>query len=165
MTTNRRNDPFRELSELQERLNRVFDETLSRGSSDRTDEPALASWTPPVDVFETRDRLVLLAELPGLTEADVSLRIDGDVLTLEGERRARRETEGETWHRVERPHGRFYRSFALPATRFDLERISASFENGILAIESPRREETQARQIRIQASPPVLDVRPKGEKG
>jgi len=165
VTTSRRNDPFRELADLQERLNRVFEETLSRAPGARGDEPAPPTWTPAVDVFETREHLVLLAELPGLGETDVVMRVEGDVLTIEGERRVSRETEGETWHRAERPHGRFFRSFTLPATRFDVERVSASFENGVLTVELPRREEARARQIRIQASPSTLEVRPKEEKG
>ena len=163
MTTSHRGDPLRELAELQERLNRVFEETAGRSPA-RGDEPAVASWTPAVDVYETHDRLVFLVELPGLAESDVALRVDGDVLTLEGERRFSREAEGETWHRVERPHGRFYRSFALPSSRFDVERVSASLESGVLAVELPRREEARARKIQIQASPPALDVRPQGEK-
>jgi HSP20 family protein len=157
-------DPFRELASLQERLNRVFEESFARAprGHDGNEELSNGTWIPPVDIFETKDRLVLKAELPGFREDQIHLRFDEGVLTLEGERKFEKETGDESYHRVERSYGRFQRSFTLPRI-VDNERISASFENGILTVEMPRREETRPKQIAIQAAgaTPAISVKPK----
>lgn len=149
MTAVRRYDPFRELATLQERMNRIFDDTLS-GASRREDEALTATWTPPVDVLEKKDRLVLTAELPGFTEEQIQLRFDDGVLTLEGERRFEKEVDDTRYHCVERSYGRFSRAFRLPAN-VDEERISATFLNGLLVVELPKREEARPKSIRIRA--------------
>ena len=156
-------DPFRELASLQERLNRVFDESMSR-SGHREEELFTGTWAPPVDIFETKDRLVLKAELPGFREDQIHLRFDDGILTLEGERKFEKETGEENYQRVERSYGIFQRSFTLP-TNVDNERISATFDNGILTVELPKREETKPKQIRIQPSgkTPTIDVSSKQE--
>ena len=149
MTAVRRYDPFRELATLQERMNRIFDDTLS-GASRREDEALTATWTPPVDVLEKKDRLVLTAELPGFTEEQIQLRFDDGVLTLEGERRFEKKVDETRYHCVERSYGRFSRAFRLPAN-VDEERISATFLNGLLVVELPKREEARPKSIRIRA--------------
>lgn len=149
MAAVRRTDPFRELASLQERMNRIFDDTFSAAS--RREEDALAAtWTPPVDVLERKDRIVLTAELPGLTEEQVQLRFEDGVLTLEGERRFEKEVDEARYHCVERSYGRFSRSFRLPAN-VDEERISAAMTNGLLVVELPKREEARPKSIRIRA--------------
>ncbi len=149
MTVSRWNDPFRELMTLQDRMNRIFDDTLTR-SGRREDDAFAGTWTPPVDIVETKDRLVLKAELPGFAEEEIQLRFDEGILCLEGERKFEKESEDEKYHCVERSYGRFSRSFRLPAN-VDGERISASFHNGLLVIDLPKREEARPKRIRIQA--------------
>ncbi len=158
MAAVRRYDPFRELATLQERMNRIFDDTFSSASR-REDEGLSATWTPPVDVLEKRDRIVLTAELPGFAEDQVQLRFEDGVLTLEGERRFEKEVDEARYHCVERSYGRFSRSFRLPAN-VDEEAITATFVNGLLVVELPKREEARPKSIRIRAgSPPPIDVK------
>ena len=149
MAAVRRYDPFRELATLQERMNRIFDDTFTSASR-REDEGLSATWTPPVDVLEKRDRIVLTAELPGFAEDQVQLRFEDGVLTLEGERRFEKEVDEARYHCVERSYGRFSRSFRLPAN-VDEEGISATFVNGLLVVELPKREEVRPKSIRIRA--------------
>ena len=141
-------DPFRELAALQDRLNRAFDASLSRGAQPGGEELYTGQWVPPVDIYETKDKLVLKAELPGLREEQIRLRFDDGVLMLEGERKFEKETGDETYHRVERSYGGFSRAFTLPAS-IAADRISASFDNGLLTVELPKRDETKPKQIRI----------------
>lgn len=158
MAAVRRYDPFRELAALQERMNRIFDVTFSSASR-HEDEGLSATWTPPVDVLEKRDRIVLTAELPGFAEDQVQLRFEDGVLTLEGERRFEKEVDEARYHCVERSYGRFSRSFRLPAN-VDEEGISATFVNGLLVVELPKREEARPKSIRIRAGrPPAIDVK------
>jgi HSP20 family protein len=158
MAAVRRYDPFRELATLQERMNRIFDDTFS-SASHREDEGLAATWAPPVDVLEKRDRIVLTAELPGFSEDQVQLRFEDGVLTLEGERRFEKEVDEARYHCVERSYGRFSRSFRLPAN-VDEEAITATFVNGLLVVELPKREEARPKSIRIRAgSPPAIDVK------
>ena len=151
MAAVRRYDPFRELASLQERMNRIFDDTLS-GNARRDDEALAPAWTPPVDVLERKDRIVLTAELPGFTEEQIRLRFEDGVLTLDGERRFEKEVDEARYHCVERSYGRFSRSFRLPAN-VDEEAISATFVNGLLVVELPKREEARPKSIRITPGP------------
>jgi HSP20 family protein len=141
------NDPFRELATLQERLNRAFDNTLaSRG---REEELFTGTWAPPVDISETKEKTVLKAELPGFEENQISLKFEDGILSLEGERKFEKENGDENYHRVERSYGKFVRSFTIP-TNVDHEKIAASFHNGVLTVELPKREETKPKAIKIQ---------------
>ena len=119
-------------------MNRIFDDTLA-GAPAREDEALAATWAPPVDVLEKKDRIVLTAELPGFTEDQIQLRFEDGVLTLDGERRFEKEADEARYHCVERSYGRFSRSFRLPAN-VDEERIAATF-----AERPPRRRAAEAR--------------------
>ncbi len=141
-------DPYRELSTLQDRFNRVFGSLQPR--REREEELGLGAWIPPVDIVEEKDRILLTAELPGFKESDIEVQMEGGVLTLRGERKSETEKEGRTFHRMERSYGQFVRSFTLP-NNVDRERIKANFANGLLEIELPKREEAKPRQIKITA--------------
>ena len=145
------NDPFRELAALQDRMNRVFEGTLSRTRNE--EELFTGTWAPPVDIYETKDKITLKAELPGFNEKQINLRFEDGVLTIEGERKFEKETGDENYHRVERSYGKFVRSFAIPAG-VEGDKIGASFSNGVLTVDMPKREETKPKQIRIEASAP-----------
>jgi HSP20 family protein len=107
------------------------------------------SWTPAVDIFETKDReYVLKAELPDMKREDITVTFENNVLTLTGERKAAFDENDGTFHRSERAYGRFSRSFTLPAT-VDANRINAAYKDGVLTIRVPQREEAKPRQIAV----------------
>jgi len=153
MNVIRWNDPFRDLASLQHRLNRAFDTTLAR--PERNEEDLLTgAWAPPVDILETKEKTILKAELPGFDENQIHLHFEDGILSLEGERKFEKENADENYHRVERSYGRFVRSFTIPSN-VDNEKISAAFQNGILTVELPKREETKPKAIKIQAAKPA----------
>ena len=126
-------DPLQDLLATSQRLNR-----LATGPS---------GWTPPVDVFETPDRFVILVELPGLTQDDVQLQHHDDRLTISGVRRER-ESPCEQFHRIERGHGSFSRTFELPVP-IDAERITADLRDGVLTVSCPKASDGSVRRIPI----------------
>ena len=154
------NDPFRDIAALQDRMNRLFEGTISRTRNE--EELFTGTWAPPVDIYETKDKITLKAELPGFEEKQINLRFEDGVLTLEGERKFEKESGDENYHRVERSYGKFVRSFAIPAG-VEGDNISAAFSNGVLTVELPKREETKPKQIRIEAGSPksALEVKKK----
>lgn len=127
-----------ELSRIQEQMNVLF-EQASRGPGPALAEPASASpgaWAPAVDVIELADELVLLAELPGVRREEIELTVQGDELTIAGERRGA--GEGERYLRLERSHGAFRRVVALPPN-VDTAAISARLEHGVLEVRLAKR--------------------------
>ena len=141
-------EPYRELSTLQDRLNRAFGATFGR--PERDDELSMAAWAPPVDIAEEKDRIVITAELPGFKEDQIEIQSENGLLTLRGERKFEKESDIKSYHRVERSYGQFVRSFSLPAN-VDREKIKADFSDGLLRIELPKREDAKPRTIKISA--------------
>lgn len=140
-------DPFRELNQMQDRINRIFGDTY-RGS----DDLSRGDWMPPVDIFENDNHeIVLKAELPGIKREDIDIRVENNLLTIRGERKREEETRQESFHRVERVYGTFSRSFALPST-IDTEKVSADFKDGVLTVALPPREEARPRQIQVKVN-------------
>jgi HSP20 family protein len=152
-------DPYREMTSLADRVNRAFGVPTAQT---RDEEISLGAWVPPVDIVEEKDKITLTAELPGFQADQVEVQMEGGVLTLKGERKLEEEKEGRNFHRVERSYGQFVRSFTLP-NNVDRDAIKASFADGLLHIELPKREEAKPRQIRIEASSPkkAIDVKSK----
>jgi len=136
-------DPFRSLMGVKRDLDRIF------GEYDDETATATSLWRPAVDIFETKDNLVLRAELPGMSRDDVKISVENNVLTLKGERRFDEEVKRENYHRVERAYGSFCRSFTLPA-EIDKRKIEARFQNGVLEVTMPRSEEAKPKQIEIK---------------
>jgi HSP20 family protein len=134
--------PARELAGMEvDRLNRMF--------ADFYGEAFGQGWVPPVDIFETDEHeVVLKAEVPDMKREDISLTFENGVLTIKGERKFDQETKRENYHRVERHHGTFSRSFTLPNT-VDAGRISASYKDGVLTVRLPQREEARPKQISV----------------
>jgi HSP20 family protein len=133
-----------DMKTLQTQLNRIFEPFVRMAD----DELASGTWVPPVDVAEAQDKILVRAEVPGMKQDDITIEFENGVLTIKGERKIEKNGEGVTWHRVERTYGNFVRSFTLPRT-VDAERISASYREGILEIEVPKKEEAKPKQIRI----------------
>jgi HSP20 family protein len=150
-------DPYRDFSQLAEHVNRALGVPAAR---DRDEELSLGSWIPPVDIVEEKDRILLTAELPGFQPKEVEVQMEGGVLTVKGERKREEEKEGRNYHRVERSYGQFLRSFTLP-NNVNRDAIKASFADGLLTIELPKREEARPRQIQISAEAPqkAIDVK------
>lgn len=129
-------DPVRDLLTLQERMNRLFEESLSRG---RPQEPALdsSSWSPLADVYETPDTFVVLLEIPGLSEEDVEVEVDADQITLRGERRMSSQARPDSFHRMERSYGPFSRTFQF-GVEVETANVKAHFRDGLLRLDLPK---------------------------
>lgn len=136
--------PSPDMKNLQTQLNRLF-EPFARLAAD--EDLVSGAWAPPVDVAETQEKILVRAEVPGIRQEEIQIEFENGLLTIRGERKLEK-SEGMTWHRVERTYGNFSRSFTLPRT-IDAERISASYRDGILEIEVPKKEEAKPKQIRI----------------
>ena len=137
---------FRDLMQLQNRMNRLFDESYPQR---RQEEDFFSGpWTPAVDIYEKQDAIVLKADLPDMKPDDIDIRIENNTLTLHGERKFEKEVKEENFHRIERSYGTFTRSFALPHT-VTSEDIEANYKNGVLSITIPKKEESRPRQIKI----------------
>lgn len=140
-------DPFRELSTMQDRINRIFGDAYTRRFDD--DLTQRGEWFPPVDIYENANQeIVLKAELPGISREDIDLRVENNTLTLRGERKRDTEVKQEQYHRIERSYGSFSRSFSLPS-RIDTEKVRADFKEGVLSIVLPVKAEAKPRQIEV----------------
>jgi HSP20 family protein len=106
------------------------------------------SWIPSVDILEKDGNLILRAELPGLTEKQIDLKVEGNTLTLKGERKMETDDKKSNYHRVESSYGSFTRSFQLPET-VDLDKINAEYKNGVLTITLPQKPEVKPREIPV----------------
>jgi HSP20 family protein len=142
-------DPFRDLITLQDRMNRLFDESM-RGARTTPDE-STTSWSPAVDIYETENEVVLKAELPEVNQKDIDIQVENNTLTLRGERKFDETIKRENYHRIERPYGLFSRSFTLP-NMVEQENIKAEYKDGILRIEMPKRDESKPKQIKVAVS-------------
>lgn len=141
-----RYDPFRDLRTLQEEVNRLFSTNLTRAFGD--EGIGRGAWAPSVDIYENKDQIVLEAELPGMKQDEFDLSIENNVITLRGERKFEKTEETDNYHRVERSYGSFTRSFTLPQT-VSAEGATAEYNNGVLRVTLPKREETKARRIQV----------------
>ena len=139
-------DSFRDFGDMQAEVNRLFDNFLGRpaqqpGSMERV-------WAPAVDMYETKDALVVAAELPGLDEKDIHLSIIGDVLSVRGERQWNQEVKQESYYRGERWYGKFERSLPLPMP-VQADKVTAKYRDGVLTITLPKVEEIRPKEIKI----------------
>ena len=142
-----RYEPWRMLNDLQRELNKVFDARL--GGEENNSEVVTSDWVPAVDVKEEKDRFVLLADVPGVDPKEIEVHMEQGVLTMQGKRNQASEQERETYKRVERPRGTFYRRFSLPDSA-DAENISAKSFNGVLEISIPKKEAQKPRKITVE---------------
>jgi HSP20 family protein len=139
-------DPFRDLVQLQDRVNRLFQE--SAAASGREEGFTTASFVPPVDIYEDEHNIVLKVEVPGIDQKDLDIRIENNTITIRGERKFEKETKEENYHRVERRYGSFQRSFGLPNT-VNPEQVTANYENGLLTVALGKRAEAKPKQIKV----------------
>src|SRR5262245_9132023 len=130
-------DPLRDLWTLQDRVNRLFQEGLAQRVGQ--EELQAGQWTPAVDIFENSEKIVLRADLPGVDQEDIELRVEDGTIVLRGQRRPQTDPRPEDTHRTERPTGTFVRSFSLP-TNVDQGGIRASQKNGVLEVVLPKKQ-------------------------
>lgn len=146
--------PYRDLGGLQERMNRMFDESfrgIAPGPGAEEDWALGGSWAPAVDIYEQEGNIVLKAEVPGVDPKDVGILVENNVLTLRGERKFDEDVKKESYHRVERSYGTFTRSFTLPNV-VDVDKIKAEHKDGVLRVTLPKKEEAKPRQIQINVT-------------
>lgn len=141
-------DPFRELSTLEHNWTNWLRDFSTPASADALP----GTWAPPVDIYENgKDELVITAELPGFKPEDVSVTVEGDVLTFGGERKLAQDLGEKHWRRLERRYGKFSRSFSLPPT-VNADQVSAEYKDGTLTVTLPLREEAKPRRVSVKAA-------------
>ena len=146
-----RSDPLRDLHRLQERMNRLFQEVLTRSALPTgSGLQSAAAWKPPTDLFEEPDRYVLRADLPGVSASGVDIQVEDGNLVLRGERQMEGEISREAFLRIERPYGEFRLQIALPAA-VDASSIQATHKNGVIEIVLPKRKEALPTRIEISS--------------
>src|SRR5881397_1346210 len=144
MTVLTRWDPFREFSTLQDRMNRLFQQSYG----DREEALTTSTFAPAVDVYEDEHQVTLKIEVPGIDEKDIDVRVENNTLTVQGERKIEKEEKEENYRRVERQYGSFTRTFTLPPT-VDSEKVSANYDKGVLKITLPKKAEAKPKQIKV----------------
>ena len=149
LTRTERFDPFfEEFNTLRNRLDRVMNRIIPTPNEEN--EPYLtARWTPVADIYETKDNLFVKVEVPGLNEKDIDITVENNVLTIQGERKIEEEKEEKGYYRMERAYGKFLRAFTLPPNILT-DKVLATYNNGVLELTIPKKEEAKPRQIKLE---------------
>lgn len=140
-------DPFGELENIQNRLNRIFSDLPTR----RDETSFFAEWAPAVDIQETDKEYLVKADLPDVKKDDVKVELQDGVLTVEGERRQEQEEKGKKFHKIERSYGKFVRRFALP-TEVDDAKVQAEFKDGVLNVHLPKTATAKPKAIEVKVA-------------
>jgi HSP20 family protein len=140
-------EPFRDLMAMQDRMTRLIDETLSRIMKE---EVSQGVWSPPVDILERGNEVVLKIDLPGLSQNEIEVRVEENNLIVQGERRFIKEALDENYIQMERPYGTFRRVFNIPRA-IDQENIKASSKDGVLRVILPKRQGAQLKQVLVES--------------
>ena len=143
-------DPFRELEEVSDKLNRLVSRPAVRGEN-RNETMTVADWIPTVDISETEDEYLIKADLPEVKREDVKITVQERILTIQGERAQEREERGKRYHRVERTYGNFARSFTLP-DYVDDTKVTAEFKDGVLKLHLPKSEKAKPKAIEVKVA-------------
>ena len=151
MRTLTRWEPFRGANSLQDQVNRLFSDVFER----QGEESSLTAWAPSVDIYETEHELVVKADLPEVDPKDLDIRVENNILTIRGERKFEKNVNEENYLRVERSYGSFARSFTLAST-VNSEAIKADYQNGVLTLSIPKREEAKPKQIKVNVGTPAM---------
>lgn len=136
-------EPFKELLTFQDQVNRVFDPHLNRENGH-----LVRDWVPAVDVFEDNEAIEIRAEIPGMNRKDIEIKLEGDLLLVQGDKKIAHDQK-EKYRKIESVYGQFARSFTLPKT-VDTQQIQARYQDGILKLVLPKREETKPRTIAVE---------------
>jgi HSP20 family protein len=134
------------------RLNNILDEAFNAWPFQSQENGALTSaWLPPCDVFEEKNAVKIVAEIPGVDAEDVKISLENNLLTLRGEKKQQAESQNERVHRYERSYGVFERTFSLPTT-VDPDKIDAQYSRGVLTVTIPKVERARPREIPVKVS-------------
>jgi HSP20 family protein len=134
------------------RLNSVLDEAFNAWPFQNQESGTLtSSWLPACDVFEDKDAVKIVAEVPGVRPEDVKISLENNLLSIRGEKKQQAEEKNERVHRYERSYGTFERTFSLPST-VDPDRIAANYEHGILKVSIPKAEQARPREIPVKVA-------------
>src|SRR5246500_2733615 len=150
MRTLARWEPFPGMTSLQDQVNRLSNDVLERRG-----ESSLTAWAPAVDIYETEHELVVKADLPDVDPKDLDIRVENNLLTIRGERKFEKKVNEENYLRVERTFGFFARSFTL-ANTVNPDAIKAEYQNGVLTLTIPKREEAKPKQIKVNVNAPAV---------
>src|SRR5713101_5934871 len=151
MRTLTRWEPFRRTTSLQDQVNRLFSDVFERAG----DEFSLSAWAPAVDIYETEHELVVKADLPEVDPKDLDIRVENNILTIRGERKFEKKVNEENYLRVERSYGSFARSYTTAST-VNSEAIKADYQNGVLTLSIPKKEEAKPKQIKVNVGTPAM---------
>jgi HSP20 family protein len=143
-------EPAAELNTIQNEMNRLFNTFFDQPNQTGRGNGTMRRWLPPMDLVETADQYVLRADLPGLSEGDVNVQLEDNVLTISGERKAEHEQQ-EGYYRLERAFGAFSRSLTLP-DGVDPDSVEAHFDRGVLEIRIPKPEQKKPKTVQITLS-------------
>jgi len=157
-------EPFRELSTMQDRINRM-NRLFRESYSPEGPEEALSttSFAPPVDIYEDEHNITLKMEAPGIDEKDIDVRIEGNTLNVRGERKLEKDEKEENYRRIERQYGCFTRSFTLPSS-VDSALVSAHFDKGVLKINLAKKVDAKPKQIKVTVgSEKILEAKAQGK--
>ena len=144
-------EPQRGLTTLQDQINRLFSDSFDRTG----EEGSLTAWAPAVDIYETEHELVVKADLPDVDPKGLDIRVENNILTIRGERKFEKQVNEDKYLRVERSYGSFARSFTL-ANTVNAEAIKADYQNGVLTLTIPKREEAKPKQIKVNVATPAM---------
>jgi HSP20 family protein len=158
MRTIARWEPFRGVTALQDQINRLFNDTFERTG----EQSNLSAWAPAVDIYETEHELVVKADIPDVDPKDLDIRVENHLLTIRGERKFEKKVSEENYLRVERSFGSFARSFTL-ANTVNTDAIKAEYQNGVLTLSIPKREEAKPKQIKVSVNAPVVAAAASGK--
>ncbi len=140
-------DSLRDVAALQDRMSRVLEGFYTRPQEDLT----RGAWVPAVDIYSNgQHELVLKAELPDMKEEQIEVAVEGNTLTLRGEKKLDTEVAEDQFHRIERSYGSFARTFGLPPT-VNADKVNAEYKAGVLTVRLPLREEAKPKQIKVRA--------------
>jgi HSP20 family protein len=151
MRTIARWEPFRGVTTLQDQINHLFNDAFERTG----EQSNLSAWAPAVDIYETEHELVVKADLPDVDPKDLDIRVENNILTIRGERKFEKKVNEENYLRVERAYGSFARSFTL-ANTVNTDAIKADYQNGVLTLTIPKREEAKPKQVKVNVNAPAV---------
>ena len=140
--------PFEDLMSLEDEISRFFDEFFGSRVPAQQQREGSPAWVPRVDISETDDEIIVRADIPGMKKDDIKVTLADNVLTISGEKKIERDEKKENYHRVERVFGSFSRSFYIPTT-VDPNKITAKYNNGVLEVRLPKKEEAKPKEIPI----------------
>jgi HSP20 family protein len=149
MNTLIRWDPFKDMDELQSRLTKLFGLTPARTGNGGQELMTVSQWTPSVDIIEDEKEWLVKTELPEVKKEDVKVTVEDGVLTITGERKLEKEEKDKKYHRIERSHGNFLRSFTLPDSA-DGAKVNAEFKDGVLKVHLPKSEKAKPKAVEVK---------------